>query len=52
MRTGCFFLQAPIHPTVKHDGDSQNFNVYPEVDLESLPLTTNNATDLTLFDDF
>jgi len=44
--------QAPIQPSVEHDGDSQNFDVYPEVDLDSLPLAANNAVDLALFDDF
>jgi len=49
----CVGWQVPIHPNVAYDGDSNNFDAYPEVDLESsLPPTTNNATDMALFDDF
>ena len=48
----CIGWQVPIQPNVECDGDTHNFDAYPEVDLESLPPATNDATDLALFDDF
>ena len=53
--TCTFGCQVPIQPNVEFDGDSRNFDAYPEVDVESLALATNNAAaaaDLALFDDF
>jgi hypothetical protein len=54
---------VPIVPQVDHDGDSRNFEAYPEVDLDSLPppdgVTVNGSdqqdiidNDPLLFDDF
>ena len=32
----CWIAQAPIIPLILHDGDARNFDIYPEVDLQTL----------------
>ena len=44
------FLQPPIVPHCSHEGDTRNFDAYPEIDLKSLPIASD--ADLDLFDDF
>lgn len=43
-------LKPPIVPTVVHDGDTSNFDEYPETDFKSARFVDNN--ELVLFEDF
>lgn len=43
-------LQPPILPDVHHDGDTTNFDDYPETDWK--PTTAIDQKDLQLFNDF
>ncbi|XP_063236589.1 cAMP-dependent protein kinase catalytic subunit 3 isoform X2 [Bacillus rossius redtenbacheri] len=43
-------LKPPIVPTVSYEGDTRNFDDYPETDWKSAP--TVGATEQKLFDDF
>jgi hypothetical protein len=51
-------VQPPIVPHVEHDGDSRNFEAYPEVDLNASPSgvngydATTTLSDPSMFDDF
>lgn len=46
-----FDLQPPIIPKVKADGDTSNFDDYPEADEQAAPRPIPKK-DLILFDDF
>lgn len=43
-------VQAPIIPLILHDGDTRNFDMYQEVDLQMLQPSSDE--DLALFLDF
>ena len=43
-------MQRPILPRVDHDGDAQNFDIYPEVDLNAVKPAPDK--DRILFDNF
>jgi hypothetical protein len=43
-------LQPPIVPQCSHEGDTRNFDVYPEIDLKSVSVASD--ADLELFEDF
>lgn len=45
-----FVLQPPILPDVHHDGDTKNFDDYPEKDWK--PAKAVDQRDLQLFNDF
>lgn len=44
------FLQPPIIPKVAHEGDTSNFDVYPEEDWKKDPLVS--PKDLEIFENF
>jgi len=47
----CFdLMQAPIIPVILHDGDTRNFDVYPEFNMQSLDPSSKD--DVALFLDF
>lgn len=46
----CVLSQAPIIPLILHDGDTRNFDVYPEFDLKSVQQSSDD--DVALFLDF
>lgn len=43
-------LQPPIVPRVSYDGDTRNFDEYPEADWKSAPVV--GDTERKLFEDF
>lgn len=44
------FLQPPIIPKVSHEGDTSNFDVYPEEDWKKAPPVSHK--DLEIFENF
>lgn len=44
------FLQPPIVPRISYEGDSRNFDEYPEIDWKSAPGV--GEVELKLFEDF
>ena len=44
-------LKPPVVPKVKYEGDTQNFDEYPETDW-SLPRSRITERDIRRFDDF